>query len=222
MPQAAAPSVQARFSRRVMNARDPLRERRPMTPNAVRFVLCLLLAVPAAPAEAASNVCAFRAYADSSDPAGVNVRSGPGTSFPIVGVLEVTSDEEDGGEFTPEFDVARFEAGWVEIGDAVAGQYGGGEETTVFTGPGWVSAKLIRFEIEDPIVRSAPDMDAGEVVNLGYMDDADNPWSLGQIELSTIHGCEGEFVDVTLTNQLGETARGWATDLCENQATTCS
>lgn len=189
-------------------------------PPILRTALCIVLALSAVHAKAASNVCDFRAYTDDSDPAGVNIRSGPGTSFPIVGVLQPESDES--GDFTPEFSVLRFDAGWVEIAGAVAGQYGDGPERAVFEGPGWVSAKLIRFEVEDPALRSAPDLGASEVVNLGYLDGDTNPWSLDQLTLTAIHGCDGAFVDLTFTNAGGKSVRGWATDLCENQATTCS
>lgn len=191
-----------------------------MTNKLTRLFLCVALLALSSGAHAASNICTFRAYSDDMDPHGTNVRSGPGKAFPIIGVLKPTHGDE--GDFSPEFDVRRFEEGWVEIGDALAGQYGEATEEAVFIGPGWVSAKLIRFEIEDPTLRSAPSVSAGEVVNLGYMEGDSNPWALDQVKVEAIHGCDGPFVDVTLVNERGDKARGWATDLCENQATTCS
>ncbi|WP_156342878.1 SH3 domain-containing protein [Devosia sp. A16] len=191
-----------------------------MTMTFARAVLCAVLMTVAGSAHAASNVCTFRAYSDDTDPQGTNVRSGPGKGFPIAGVLK--SNAGDDGTFSPEFDVRRFKDGWVEIGDATIGQYGDGPEQVLFEGPGWVSARLIRFEIEDPVLREAPGMAAKTVQHLGYVEGAANPWALDQVKVETIHGCEGPFIDVTLVNARGETARGWATDICENQATTCS
>jgi hypothetical protein len=185
-----------------------------------RIALCTLLCMPGLPAAAASNICSFRAYSNDPDPDGTNVRTGPGTKSPIAGVLKATHNEE--GDFSPEFDVLRFKDGWVEIGDAVSGQYGCGPEQTVFRGPGWVSAKLIAFEIEDPVLRDGPNLESASIADLGYTEDTPNPWRLDEVRVIAIHGCEGTFVDVTLANQSGQTIRGWATDLCENQATTCS
>lgn len=169
------------------------------------------------PSLAASNICDFYAYSDDSDPAGTNVRSGPGTSYGVVGVL-LPETVEESYSFTPEFHVSAFDNGWFQIGDATAGQYEDGPERTVFKGSGWVSAKLVEFEIEDPNLRDAPSLDARVTRAMDY----DTAWQLDGVRIAAIHACEGGFLDVTITNASGETKRGWVTDLCGNQATTCS
>src|SRR4051812_13346244 len=96
------------------------------------------------PSLAASNICDFHAYSDDSDPAGTNVRSGPGTSYAVIGVL-LPETVEESYSFGPEFAVTAFDHGWFQIGDANYGDYGGEGEKRVFDGPGWVSAKLVGF-----------------------------------------------------------------------------
>lgn len=169
------------------------------------------------PTLAASNICDFHAYSDDSDPAGTNVRSGPGTSYEIIGVL-LPEEVEESYSFTPEFQVTAFDNGWFQIGDAVAGQYADGPERTVFMGPGWISAKLVEFDIEDWRLRDGPSLESNVILSM----DSDTPWSLDDARIQAVHACEGGSLDVTLVNPPGDTKRGWVTDLCGNQATTCS
>lgn len=162
----------------------------------------------------AAGTCEFGAYSSDPDPAGANVRSGPGSEFPVIGVLEPESDEPY--TFTPEFRVKDFENGWFQIGDAVTGDYGQSVPRTVFEGPGWISAKLVGFDIQDWHLYEAPSTSSA------VTDDLQDWWSTEGVHITTIHDCQGGFVNVTLTNDAGETATGWATNLCGNQATTCS
>lgn len=169
------------------------------------------------PTLAATNLCAFEGYSDDSDPAGTNVRSGPGTDHDVIGVLKAVQDTS-GYVWSPEFAVTEFKNGWFKIGDADLRDYGDFPPGQVFRGPGWVSAKLVEFEIEDWNMREAPSLDAEVTLEMR----SNTPWDLGDIRVTTVHGCEGGFLDVTITNAAGQTKRGWVTDLCANQATTCS
>ncbi|MET3896638.1 hypothetical protein ABIB57_000562 [Devosia sp. UYZn731] len=180
------------------------------------LLAAMLVLATSLPAFAASNICDFKAYADGSDPAGTNVRSGPGTDHGIIGVLKAYG--EAGYEWTPGFQVTKFENGWFQIGDALVGQYGDGLEETVFKGPGWVSAKLVDFDIQDWRLRDAPSIDAQVTLEMN----SGTPWSLDDVHIATVHACEGRFLEVTLANPAGQTKRGWITDLCGNQVTTCS
>lgn len=185
------------------------------------LVATTLVLATSLPTLAASNICDFHAYSDDSDPAGTNVRSGPGISYGIIGVL-LPETVEDTYSFTPEFPVTAFDNGWFQIGDANYGDYGGDSEKHVFEGPGWVSAKLVDFAMEDSLLRDGPSLDAATLFDMHSVYDPANAWNLDEVRVQTVHACEGGFLDVTVTNPAGETRRGWVTDLCGNQATTCS
>jgi hypothetical protein len=161
----------------------------------------------------AAGPCEFGAYSSDPDPAGANVRSGPGTQYPVIGVL--TPDAND-AFFTPEFRVTDFQDGWFKIGDAVVGQFTGGPEVTVFEGPGWISAKLAAFDIQDPHLYEGPS------ASTAVTHDLTDWWTTGTVSVSAIHDCQRGFVHLTVTNDAGSKATGWATNLCGNQATTCS
>lgn len=177
-----------------------------------RLLSALLIASLSLPAVAA-DTCDFQAYANDPDPAGTNVRSGPGTSYPVIGVLKPTTME--GYTFGAEFHVDGFEDGWFRIGDASTGQYGDDTEEVVFKGPGWISVKLVGFEIEDINLLAGPAYDAEPIVTL------DGNWSLDKARIQTIHGCEGRFLHVSLADGTGSVATGWVGDLCGSQVTTC-
>jgi hypothetical protein len=127
---------------------------------------------------------------------------------------------EESYSFTPEFAVTAFKNGWFQIGDAKYGDYGDGEKP-VLKGPGWISAKLVEFAIEDPLLRDGPSLDAATVLDMHSLYDEANAWNLDEVRVQTVHACDGGFLDVTVTNLAGQTKRGWVTDLCGSQATTC-
>lgn len=181
----------------------------------------VLFAALTLPALAASNICDFHAYADDRDPGGTNVRSGPGTDYGIVGVLKVVH-AASGYDWSPEFDVTAFDDGWFRIGDASIGDFGDTPPGTVFEGPGWISSRLVGFEIEDPQLRAGPSLDAATLLDMNSIYDPANDWNLDEVRVQAVYGCEGGFLDVVVTNLSGERRRGWITDLCGNQATTCS
>ena len=161
-----------------------------------------------------SNICDFYGYTDDPDPTGTNVRSGPGTDNPVLTVLPQSIDADG---FTPQFHIIGFDNGWFEIEDVNTGDYDGIGAQKLFAGPGWISASLVYFDIEDQYLTGAPSPDAAKTIDL-----IAEPWAAKSVFLEKVHACQGRFVDVTLTNRAGLSARGWASDVCGNQATTCS
>ncbi|HTN41152.1 MAG TPA: SH3 domain-containing protein, partial [Asticcacaulis sp.] len=180
-------------------------KRRPLLTPLLAAVVVLASSLPTF---AASNICDFHAYADDADPAGANVRSGPGIDHDIIGVLKAVHDASD-YDWSPEFDVTAFKDGWFKIGDASIGDYGDIPPGEVFHGPGWISSKLVAFDIEDPLLRDGPSLDAATVLDMHSLYDPANQWNLDEVRVQTVHTCEGRFLEVTVTNLTGQTKRGW-------------
>jgi hypothetical protein len=178
--------------------------------------LALCLFASAAQAAEASNVCDFHAFTVDPDPAGINVRGGPGSGAKVLAVLPQSIDA-NGENFAPEFVVTGFEAGWFQIEHATTSQYGDEPERVLFEGPGWISSKLVSFVIQDPALRAVPSSQAKVVLDMSGAD-----WGPDSVIIDAVHACEGGFVEVTVTTPDGQTATGWANDLCGNQVTTCS
>lgn len=175
-----------------------------------------LLVLPAAAVEP-DQICDFHAFTADPDPAGTNVRAGPGTSFPVLSVLpQAYGSLEFDGEFAPEFHVIGFSDGWYQIEDVSVGLYGDAEQTTIFEGPGWISSRLASFYVEDLALAAAPAADATLSVDIS----SDN-WQMNGPALQAVHGCQGGFVDVTVANAAGDIARGWTNNICASQVTTC-
>jgi SH3-like domain-containing protein len=104
----------------------------------------LLLSVSAGPSGgvqsvvAPANQCKLVAYVNDPDPQGLNVRSGPGKQFPVLG--KVPHRDVDLVNKTGVWvDVIGSTGQWLEIQD---GETWGGSET-LFKGPGWVYGPLL-------------------------------------------------------------------------------
>ena len=74
--------------------------------------------------------CDVRAYVNDPDPKGLNVRSGPGTNYPVIGNLP--NQGNDGIEVH----INGSSGDWVRIDRAV--EQGGDEGRNFFRGEGWV------------------------------------------------------------------------------------
>lgn len=167
------------------------------------------------PASATASVCSFTAHARDPDPAGTNVRSEPNASATILTKLPQEAGE-GGAAFSPEFEVVGYENGWFRIRNVAVDQYGDRPERTIFEGPGWISAKLVTFSINNPHLREAPDPSARILAEL-----VGDDWGPDSATVRKVHDCSGTFADVTLETPDGAEHRGWVTGLCGNQVTTC-
>ena len=182
-----------------------------------------LLAPPALAAEIAppAERCDFRAWSKDPDPAGLNVRAAPRRDAPVVGRLPAPRD--DGGErIAVEFRVVGGDGPWLLIENAAYGDYGNGAKK-VFSGRGWIAAALVDVAVQDEKVRLGPSSDAGI---------ADEPRPLVDgtydfLSLRRILACRDRWVEIEGEFRLakekpGRAVRGWVTDLCGNQVTTCN
>ena len=179
----------------------------------------------AAPVETAgASQCKSRGYLKDTDPHGTNVRAAASANAPVIGHLpplariEPSSNDLVGAEF----DIIGAKDGWLLIRDAHAGS----DDKLVFTGPGWVSGRLVSLTLGGDTLRDAPDVDAKMIAKLsGELKDG-SAYGPDSYEVVTVHGCSSHFVDVTirLARSLAPNAkpmRGWDERACSTQLTTC-
>jgi hypothetical protein len=145
------------------------------------------------------------------DPHGTNIRAAPNAAARIIGHLPALK-----GDFGADVEVIGSTGAWFLIRDAAWREYDNVKGGKIFAGPGWIAADLVTFATEDSRVRSGPSLAAPVIMNLngagGGPDEA---------AMVHIHGCSGTFVDVDLKTPDGKTARGWVTQICAHQVTTC-
>lgn len=85
---------------------------------------------PAVASSAPNVPCEFSAYVIDKDPNGLNVRSGPGSNYPVIGKL----DNPDQGVVV---EIAACQGEWVQIAKVDGG------DNSKFQGKGWVYASLL-------------------------------------------------------------------------------
>ena len=145
--------------------------------------------------------CDVDAYVIDPDPKGMNVRSGPGNTFKIIGNLPKQDVEAISVHITGS------KGDWVRIDLAV--EEGGEQERTFFKGEGWLYGPLLavdgigngtklyqRAALKSRVVGKMP----------------------GGSEGAIVRGCQGKWMYVEY-NKL----RAWAAPntLCTNPLTTC-
>jgi len=86
-------------------------------------------------AQTEESSCSIEAWVTDKDPKGLNVRSQPNATSKILGTLKITGNDND-EEIT--VNVIGYSNGWVKISGAT--KISGDE---VFSGLGWVSAKMV-------------------------------------------------------------------------------
>ncbi|HVG31374.1 MAG TPA: SH3 domain-containing protein [Pyrinomonadaceae bacterium] len=160
----------------------------------------------AQPVAAAAVRCDVAAYVVDPDPAGLNVRSGPGKASPVVATLKHT-------DYSVAMRITGATGQWVRIEKAFA------EETDeeLFKGPGWVYAPMLATQTNDraaleggkPSVKifKGPGRRSGVVTLLPT-----------ETEVNII-GCQGGWAQVRYKK-----FEGWLDPetQCANTLTTCS
>ncbi len=163
--------------------------------------------------DGAINSCELGAWSIDTDPAGTNVRAGPGTNHGIIGRLPPQLKTE-GYAFGAEISITGSADGWLRIDKGVMEDYVAGTTTVAFDGEGWVSARLFTFSVEGNFLRSAPSSDAAPVVDLYSGGGSDF------FATERILSCQGRWAEVEGSFQ-NQRYRGWTDDTCSNQVTTC-
>jgi hypothetical protein len=186
----------------------------------MRIATCILAsafaaALPVAPAKAAdpakTAACDATVFVGDDDPAGLNVRSGPGSGHAVIAKLhEATWAHVTGSN-----------GAWMRIDRATIDDGEGGDGRAEFSGEGWVYGPLLGVEGaggddgSGTIVRAQPSADARKV-GIIAPDDGE----------ATVQGCRGEWLELehrSFANP-GSVVRGWARagDICINPNTVCN
>ena len=145
--------------------------------------------------------CDVEAYVIDPDPKGMNVRSGPGSTFKIVANLPKQDVEGIGVHITGS------KGDWVRIDMAV--EEGGEQERTFFKGEGWLYGPLLGVD------------GVGGGTKL-YQQPRQRSHVIGNLpggsDGAIVRGCQGKWMYVEYKK-----LRGWAAPgtLCSNSLTTC-
>jgi hypothetical protein len=185
--------------------------------------LALGSAAAAQPLETAgATTCDVRAFANDSDPRGTNVRSAPRADAPIIGRLAPLTRIERDTLVGVEFDIVGSKNGWLLIRN---GRPEGGltfDAAHAADGRGWISGRLAATTLALPAFRSAPRRDAPQIARMmGDFSGSDGGWGPYSVAMSAVHGCQGGYIEVTVTPPRGKPVRGWSFKPCAAQLTTC-
>jgi SH3-like domain-containing protein len=178
---------------------------------AVVLISCVCLSTPQRARSAQTRTgtgaaavvpCDIGAYVVDKDPAGLNVRSGPGSTFNVVGNLP--NQKVDGGIGVH---ITGSSGDWFRIDEAF--EEGGEEERVFFKGVGWVYGPLLGSDGVGGGTNVYKEMSPKSRVV------ARVPGDGGGL---TLRGCKGRWTYVEYKK-----VRGWAAPdtLCTNPLTTC-
>jgi hypothetical protein len=182
--------------------------------------------------------CTLYAYVEDDDPAGVSVRAAPDAKSQVIADLPAGHQSKDGDyAFGAEVDVIGSIDGWFLIENAVhpAENYGdvteGGEKLgagsdlvrRTYRGRGWIHGSRLTTGLQlGTVLRAGADLQSKPVFDLKFDSSGE-----GYVDVETFKSCKGDALEVTLKRQDGVEGSGWlgggdGTQLCANQATTCS
>jgi hypothetical protein len=216
---------------------------------ALAFAFALSLASQAAfaqsaalaPAPAGQAACAFGAFVSETDPAGLNVRAGPGTAHKVVGTLPPVklSRDEPPIRAMVEVTVKAGVNGWFLIAEARDNEVlTDGALRTMFKGSGWVSGRKLTVKSQAQAGRLRPDAKAPEVLTTqdGMSLDGDaflhngrllgcsGPWALVEYGPLPADGEVLGALTIKPAARAGAEAgrfRAWVDRICALQETSC-
>lgn len=215
---------------------------------AAGLIAVLLLAAPAvraqsesvAPAPAGQVACSFGAFVSETDPEGLNVRAGPGTSHKVLGTLPPVklSGDDPPVRAMVEVEVSAGANGWFRIAKARDNEMlTDAAPRPMFKGSGWVSGRKLTVKSQASAGRQRPDAKAPAILSGqdGASFDGD-----AFVQNGRVLGCSGKWVLVeyglpadseVLTGltiapaaKAGAEAgrfRAWVDRICATQETSC-
>jgi hypothetical protein len=211
-------------------------------------LVVLLLAAPAAraqseavaPAPAGQVACSFGALVNETDPEGLNVRAGPGTSHKVLGTLPPVklSGDDPPVRAMVEVEVSAGANGWFRIARARDNEMlTDAPPRPMFKGSGWVSGRKLTVKSQATAGRQRPDAKAPAVLSGqdGMSLDGD-----AFVQNGRLLGCSGKWVLVEYGLPAGSEAlsgleikpaakagaepgrfRAWVDRICATQETSC-
>lgn len=218
-------------------------------PDALAAGLAALLLVAAdaraqsegvAPAPAGQVACSFGAFVSETDPAGLNVRAGPGTSHKLLGTLPPLklSGDDPPVRAMVEVEVSAGANGWFRIVKARDNELlTDAAPRPMFKGSGWVSGRKLTVKSQATAGRQRPDAKAAAVLSGrdGASFDGD-----AFVQNGRLLGCSGKWVlveyglpadseamsELTIapSAKAGAEAgrfRAWVDRICATQETSC-
>lgn len=155
--------------------------------------------------------CDLAAWVMKGAPADLPVRSGPGPDY--LTVATIPRPYTDGEEiYFPQVTITGSRDGWFRISEVITELYGGWptDPITTFSGEGWLPGNVLRLWVESGRLWSRPSDDAP--IAATFEPDA--------FKIEALHACTGFWVEVEGTYG-DQRSRGWTTDVCASQVTTC-
>lgn len=198
-------------------------------------------AAAVAPPPAGETACSFGAFVNETDPAGLNVRAGPGTEHKVLGTLPPIRRSADDPPIQAmvEVEVVAGAGGWFKIRAAQDNTaLIEGPPRPMYRGSGWVSGRKLTVKSQALVGRERPDAKAAAVLrgrddmSVGGLSD-DSPllgcsgrWAL--VEFGPFQGEDGAETTANLEIEPAAKAglapgrfRAWVDRLCALQETSC-
>jgi hypothetical protein len=198
-----------------------------------------LLADPDATAEVRRTIknlpqgaepCAISGWSIDLDPHGLNVRAGPSATAKVLGVVPppLVFTEKDNSEFGAgllyaEFAILGYRDGWflIENIEPPGAPYGRKYSRALpqpYKGRGWVSASMVgaqqgNWAPSHGLLLGAPNRKSR---SYPARDEGDKPYNT-EARPAHVRACSGRWGYV----ETKAGSRGWTTNLCSNQVTTC-
>ena len=181
------------------------------------LLACAHVAANAAPVETTgASQCRARGFATDLDPVGTNVRSAPRADAPVIGRVAPRALLGPNTYEGVEFEMAGSKDGWLLIQKSDPENGLKLDAAHAAEGRGWISGKLVGVTPGSRALRSAPRRDAPVVAELSGSD-----WGPDSFIVSTVHACDGKYVEIAGAHDPARPLRGWSYAPCSNQLTTC-
>lgn len=210
------------------------------------FAATLLLAGAASAAQpaalappAGATACKFGAFVAETDPAGLNVRAGPGTAHKVLGTLPPIRRSRDEPPISAmvEVDVVAGQDGWFKIEGAQDNEaLIDGPQRPMFKGSGWVSGRKLTIKSQADVGRQRPDakapavligrdgvsFDSDAFVASGRLAGCSGRWALVEYGPIDRDGDAGlEVKPAAEAGVGGGRFRAWVDRICALQETSC-